>query len=84
MGVGSGGRRELFPLWIFIHGTYLVNKKIVLFFGLFLLFFDLFSVVPPSGRGLIVLFSVFFTIFWSFFFRWAPLGNYSADALAFE
>jgi len=35
-------------------------------------------------RGLIVLFSVFFCYFSIFFFRSPPLGNFSADALAFS
>jgi len=38
--------------WIFIHGTDIVDRGlIVLFFGLFLLFFDLFSVAPLSPRN---------------------------------
>jgi len=51
---------------IFIHGTNIVNKGlIVLFFGLFCYFSVFFSVAPPlPGRGLIVL---FFGLFWLFF-----------------
>jgi len=45
MGVGSGGGSAVAP-WIFIHGTDIVDRGlIVVFFGL-----------SPSGRGLIVLF----------------------------
>jgi len=43
-----GGRGAVTP-WIFIHGTKVVNESlIVLFFGLFLLFFGLCSVALPS------------------------------------
>jgi len=53
------------PSWIFIHGTDLVDRfLIVLFFGLF----SVATPLPP-GRGLIVL---FFAIFRSFF-RCLPL-----------
>jgi len=55
MGVGSGGRGSRAPPpWIFMHGTNILDRGLkVLFFGVFcyfsvfLLFFDLFSVVPP-------------------------------------
>jgi len=47
MGVGSVGQGA--P-WIFIHGTDIVDR------GLIVLFFGLFYVAPPPGRGLIVLF----------------------------
>jgi len=55
MGVGSGGPWP--PPWVFIHDTYIVDRGLkVLFFGVFLLFFGLFSVAPfPPGRGVIVL-----------------------------
>jgi len=75
-----GAGRAVVP-WIFIHVTNTVDKGLkMLFFGVFLLFFGLFSVAPPPGRGLIVLFSVFFGIFRSFFplpplwkfFCWCP------------
>jgi len=53
MGVGSGGQEGAVPPWIFIHGTYIVDRGlIVLFFGLYLLFFGLFcyfSVFFPSS-----------------------------------
>jgi len=39
------------PTWIFIHGINIVDSGlIVLFFGRFLLFFDLFSVILPPGN----------------------------------
>jgi len=44
MGVGSGGRgggKGAVLLWIFIHGTDIVDR------GLIVLFFDLFSVALP-------------------------------------
>jgi len=59
MGVG---RRAVAP-WIFIHGTDIVDK------GVIVLFFCLFSVVLP-GRGLIVLFFGIFSVappLWNFF-----------------
>jgi len=68
MGVGSGGRGRT-PSWIFIHGTDIVDRGlIVLFFDLFLPFFDLFSVGPPWKR----LKEIFFGLFplvppWEFF-----------------
>jgi len=52
MGVSSRGG------WIFIHGTDIVGRLNSASFGLFLLFFDLFPLLPPE-RGLIVLFFVF-------------------------
>jgi len=43
MGVGTGAGGP----WIFIHGTDIADKGIIeLFFGLFLLFFYLFSAAP--------------------------------------
>jgi len=66
--------------WVFIHGTDIVNKGlIVLFFGLFCYFFGLFS-VGPTGRGLIVLFSIFFAIFLAVF-RWPPLETFLTTSL---
>jgi len=39
------------PPWIFIHGTDIVDRGlIVLFFGLFLLFFGFFFVALPPGN----------------------------------
>jgi len=36
MGVGSGKKRAVHPLWIFKHGTNIVDRGLkVLFFGLF-------------------------------------------------
>jgi len=47
MGVGSGVQGGRGPLWIFKHGTNIVDIGLkVLFFGLFLLFFGLFSDAP--------------------------------------
>jgi len=65
----SVGRRGHGIPWIFIHGTDIVNKGlIVLFFGLFLLFFGLFFVaLLPRGRDLIVLFFGVFCYFLIFF-----------------
>jgi len=34
MGVGSGGAGELWP-WIFIHGTNIVDRGLIVLFGLF-------------------------------------------------
>jgi len=54
MGVGSGGREGEGPWtpWIFIHGTNIVDRSLkVIFFGVFLLFFDLFSVAPPPKEA---------------------------------
>jgi len=67
MGVDSGGQGGPCPAWIFIHGTDIVDR------GLNVLFFGLFSAVSP-GRGLIMLFSIFFR-------SPLPPGNFSADAL---
>jgi len=74
MGVGSGGRGP-WPSWIFIQGTDIVDR------GLIVLFFDLFSAAPPSRKrlnsaifGLFLLFFVFFS---------CPPGNFAADALGF-
>jgi len=64
--------------WIFIRGIF---WSFLLFFSLFCYFSVFFSVGSSSGRGLIVLFSVYFAIFRSSF----PLpGNFSADALDFR
>jgi len=48
MGVGSGGHGGPWPSpWLFIHGTHIVDRGLILlFFSLFLLFFVLFSVAP--------------------------------------
>jgi len=49
MGIGSGEQGGLAPQ-IFIHGTDIVDRiLIVLFFGIFLLFFGIFSVPPPGN-----------------------------------
>jgi len=80
MGFDSGGQggRGRDPPWIFIHGTDIVEKSLIM-----LLFFFFFF---PSWKGLMVLlcyFSVFFAIFWSFFvphpleiFLPTPLGMF--------
>jgi len=66
MGVGIGGAVGL-PPWIFIHGTDIVDKGlIVLFFSLLAIFRSFFP-LPPSGRGLIVLFFGIFCYFLVFF-----------------
>jgi len=86
MGFGSRGRGTVLP-WIFVQDTDIVDRARLnsAIFHVFLLFFGLFSVVPnppPSpGRGLIVLFSVFFCYF-PVFFSLSPPRNFSADALA--
>jgi len=72
------------PPRIFIHGTNIVDRDLILVV-LLLVFFCYFSVifsVAPSnpGRGLIVLFSAFFCYF-LVFFSLAPTGKFSADAL---
>jgi len=46
---GAGGP---WPPWVFKHGTNIVDGGLkVLFFGPFLLFFDLFSVGPPMEEA---------------------------------
>jgi len=48
MGGGSGGQGAC-PPWIFIHGTDIVHRfLIVLFFGIFTIFWSFFSAPPPS------------------------------------
>jgi len=50
MGVGSGGRGagRPCPPWIFIDGTDIVDRGLkVLLFSICLLFFGLFTVIPP-------------------------------------
>jgi len=82
MGVSSGGQGGVPPTWIFVHGTNLVNKGIVLFFGFFLLFFGLFFLAPhPPKKGIIVLLFSLFYYFGVFVFVAIPPGNFSADAL---
>jgi len=54
------GEGAVAPPWIFIHGTDIVDR------GLIVLFFSLFSVGSP-GRGLKCYFSVFFCYFLIFF-----------------
>jgi len=57
---GAGG--GAMPSWIFIHGTVIVDRSlIVLFFGLFCYFSVVFLLLPP-GRGLIVLFFGLFSV----------------------
>jgi len=79
--VSAGGRGHS---WIFIHGTDIVDKGlIVLFFGRFLLFFRYFAVaLPHPGKAFnsTIFRSFFIAIFRSF--SVAPLGNFSANALA--
>jgi len=59
MGVGREGLAP--PPWIFTHGTNIVNRGlIVLFFRL--IAFRCFFPLPPLGRGLIILFFVFFFV----------------------
>jgi len=67
MGVGSG--RQGGPPLIFIQGTDITDRGLIelffVFFCYFSVFFAIFSVffsVAPPGRGLIVLFCVFFAI----------------------
>jgi len=52
MGVGSGDRGEgRGPSWIFIHGTDIVERRlIVIFFGLFFVFFGIFFRRPPPSK----------------------------------
>jgi len=51
MGFGSGGQGGHAPR-IFTHGTYIVNRGlIVLFFGLFCYFSVFFSVGPPLEKA---------------------------------
>jgi len=87
MGVGSGGQGGTVPPWIFIHGTDIIDRAIfrsflVLFFGLFLLFFGVFSVASSWKRRLVLFFVIFLLFF--ILFPLPPLPeNFSADALAY-
>jgi len=75
MGVDSGGQGAV-PPWIFIHGTDIVGRGlIVLFFGLFSVATSLprrglmapFSIFPTLFRSFLQFFRSFCAIFWSFF-----------------
>jgi len=47
------GRGGPWPPWIFIHGTNIVDRGLIVpFFGIFMQFCNLFSRCPPHGRGL--------------------------------
>jgi len=73
MGVSSGGMGAVHGLWIFIHGTNIVDRGLkVLFFGVFCYF----SVATSPGRGLIVLFFGLFSVAPPL-----PPGNFSAGAI---
>jgi len=64
------------PPWIFTHDTNIADKGlIVLFFGLFLPFFGLFSVAPPRKRLNSAIFGTFllFLALFSFFSLASPL-----------
>jgi len=77
MGVGSGEQWEPWPPWIFKHGTNIVNRRLkVLFFGLFLLFFGLFSAAPLKRLN-----STFFRYFLLIFslFSLAPADAFEAN-----
>jgi len=56
----GGGGGDVLPPWIFIHGTDVEER------GLIVLLFNLFLLPPTPGRGLIVLFFGIFSFFFSF------------------
>jgi len=76
----AGGRGSL---WIFIHGTDIVDRGLkVLLFSLFLNYFLVFFPLAPPERGLIVLFfGLLFAIFGLFSVA-PPPEKFSADTLA--
>jgi len=47
MGVGSGGQGGHGPLWIFLHGTDIVDRGLIMLFSVFFAIFRSFSVAPP-------------------------------------
>jgi len=79
MGVGSGGLGAK-PLWIFIHGTDIVYKGLVLFFGLFFAIFRSFFCWPPWKRLNSVIFGLF--SFYQNIQRLATAATFDVWALA--
>jgi len=62
-GVGSEGQRGgCTPPWIFIHGTDIVDRGLIVLFLVFFCYFSVFFPLLP-GRGLKYYFSVVFAIF---------------------
>jgi len=80
MDVGRGGQEGRAPPWIFKHGTNIVDRGVkVLIFGLFLLFFGIFSVaLPPRKRLNSAIFLYFFGLF---SVALTHPGKFSADPL---
>jgi len=74
MGVGRG-RGHAHPPWIFIHGTDIVDRGLIVLFSNFFAIFRSFFFRWPPGRSLIVLFFGLFS-----FLELPLLGNFSADA----
>jgi len=69
----AAGSRGPWPPWIFIHGTDLVNRGLIVLFFAFFCYFSFFFVAPSPGKGIIVLFfGIFFLIFFGLFFVTAP------------
>jgi len=73
MGVGSGVPGGSWSLWIFIHGTDIVDR------GLIVLFFGIFFRWPTSWKRLNSSIFQFFGLFFGLF-PVALLGKFSADA----
>jgi len=66
--VQRGSRGVVPPPWIFIHGTKIVDKRLnsAMFWSFFVIFRPFFQLLP-SERGLTVLFSVIFLLFFGLF-----------------
>jgi len=47
MGVGSGGREGPCSPWIFIHGTDIVDRDLIVLFFVLFLYFSVFFLLPP-------------------------------------
>jgi len=73
MGVGSEEAGGAMTPWIFIHGTDIVDR------GLIVLFFSIFSVLPPEEA--VLFFGLFFAIFWSFFRCSPPFPPFSVVSI---
>jgi len=77
--VSATGGRDPWPPWIFIHGTDMVGRGlIVVFFVVFFCyFFSLFSVAFPHWKRLnSAIFRSFFAVFSGFFSLPLPLWNF--------
>jgi len=76
----AGCREGPWPLWIFIHGTDIVNRGLIVLFFVFFSIFRSFFRLPPLPPWKRLNSAIF-----RFFFCYPPLaptpGNFSADAL---